>query len=66
MADWDASADRVRRHKERQEAVRAQMKDRAKDRASGFVMPEDHAETAAAGLVKACGGGKQQMQHLAE
>ena len=32
VADWDASADKVRRHKERQEAVRAQMKVRATER----------------------------------
>ena len=29
MADWDATAERSRKHKERQEAVRAQMKERA-------------------------------------
>ena len=58
VADWDASADKVRRHKERQEAVRAQMKERAAERA--FQMPTDGAAP------MACGGGKQQMQEPAE
>lgn len=56
--DWDASADKVRRHKERQDAVRAQMKERAADRA--FQMPTD------ATPPMACGGGRQQMQEPAE
>lgn len=55
MADWEASAERSRKHKERQEAVRAQMKDRAKDRAG---VPD-------LGPI-ACGGGKEQMQEPAE
>jgi anaerobic magnesium-protoporphyrin IX monomethyl ester cyclase len=33
VEDWDAAADRARRHKERQEALRAQGKARASDRA---------------------------------
>ena len=58
VADWDASADKVRKHKERQEAVRAQMKERAVERS--FQMPEG------ASAPMACGGGKQQMQEPAE
>jgi anaerobic magnesium-protoporphyrin IX monomethyl ester cyclase len=54
VADWEAAADRSRKHRERQEAVRMQMKDRAADRA-GFRMPEG----AVAAL--ACGGGQEQM-----
>jgi anaerobic magnesium-protoporphyrin IX monomethyl ester cyclase len=54
MADWEASAERSRKHKERQAAVRAQMKDRAKDRGVPDLAP------------MACGGGKEQMQEPAE
>lgn len=43
-----------RKHKERQEAVRTQMKDRAKDRAVPDLTP------------MACGGSRQQMQEPAE
>ncbi len=56
VADWDASADKVRRHKERQEAVRAQMKERATERS--FQMPE--------GAPMACGGSKAQLREPAE
>jgi anaerobic magnesium-protoporphyrin IX monomethyl ester cyclase len=59
MADWEASAEKSRKHKERQEAVRAQMKERATERAEGFRMPNG-AE------VMACGGGQGQMQEPAE
>ncbi|WP_103255772.1 magnesium-protoporphyrin IX monomethyl ester anaerobic oxidative cyclase [Tabrizicola aquatica] len=58
MADWDATAERSRKHKERQEAVRAQMKERAKDRA----FPEGVPNLAP----MACGGGREQMQEPAE
>ena len=54
MADWDATAERSRKHKERQEAVRAQMLERAKDRAVPDLGP------------MACGGGREQMQEPAE
>jgi anaerobic magnesium-protoporphyrin IX monomethyl ester cyclase len=54
MEDWDAIAERSRKHKERQEAVRAQMKERAKDRAVPDLTP------------MACGGGREQMQEPAE
>ena len=54
MADWDATAERSRKHKERQEAVRAQMKARAKDRAVPDLSP------------MACGGGTAQMREPAE
>ncbi|MDP3194933.1 magnesium-protoporphyrin IX monomethyl ester anaerobic oxidative cyclase [Tabrizicola sp.] len=54
MADWDATAERSRKHKERQEAVRAQMQERAKDRAAPDLGP------------MACGGGREQMQEPAE
>ncbi len=63
VADWDASADKVRKHKERQEAVRAQMKERATERSqqlSDFKMPNG------AAAPMACGGGKEQMQEPAE
>jgi anaerobic magnesium-protoporphyrin IX monomethyl ester cyclase len=59
MADWEATAERSRKHKERQEAVRAQMKDRAETRRKDFVLPSD-------GPAMACGGGRQQMQEPAE
>jgi anaerobic magnesium-protoporphyrin IX monomethyl ester cyclase len=52
-ADWDAAAERSRKHKERQEAVRAQMKERAKDRAVPDLSPMP------------CGGGQQQMREPA-
>jgi anaerobic magnesium-protoporphyrin IX monomethyl ester cyclase len=55
MADWEASADRAAKARERREAVKAQMKDRAADRAQGFRMPNG-AE------VMACGGGREQME----
>jgi len=57
MADWEASADKARKHRERQEAVRAQMKERAEER-KGFRMPDEN--------VMACGGGPQQMVEPAE
>jgi anaerobic magnesium-protoporphyrin IX monomethyl ester cyclase len=59
MADWDATAEKSRKHKERQEAVRAQMKDRAAERSADFKMPNG-------AQVMACGGGQQQMQEPAE
>jgi anaerobic magnesium-protoporphyrin IX monomethyl ester cyclase len=61
MQDWDATADRAARARERQLAVRAQTKERAAERAAGaFQLPSD------AGSVMACGGGKQQMREPAE
>ena len=51
MADWEASADKARRHKERQEALRAQGKTRALERNEARVM--------------ACGGGTEQMPDAA-
>jgi anaerobic magnesium-protoporphyrin IX monomethyl ester cyclase len=59
MADWEASAEKSRKHKERQEAVRAQMKDRAAERSAKVPMPNG-AEA------RACGGGTQQMPEPAE
>ncbi len=47
MADWEASADKARRHKERQEALRAQGKERALERNEA--------------KAKACGGSTEQM-----
>ncbi len=47
MADWEAAADRSRKHKERQAALKAQGKARAEDRN--------------AAKVSACGGGSEQM-----
>ncbi|KUF11673.1 magnesium-protoporphyrin IX monomethyl ester anaerobic oxidative cyclase [Pseudoponticoccus marisrubri] len=55
LEDWEAAADRAARAAERREAVRAQMKDRATDRAQGFRMPDG-------AQVRACGGGDQQME----
>ncbi len=54
MDDWEASADRAARAAERREAIRAQGKDRAKDRP--FKLPD--------GAIKACGGGTQQMDEI--
>jgi anaerobic magnesium-protoporphyrin IX monomethyl ester cyclase len=48
MADWEASADRAAKAKERRDALREQGKARAEDRDAAQVM--------------ACGGGNQQMQ----
>lgn len=56
MADWDATADRAARARERQLAVRAQTKERAAERAS-FRMPP---------APMACGGSTEQMQEPAE
>ena len=47
MADWEAAADRARKHKERQAALRAQGKDRAHERNEAKAM--------------ACGGSTAQM-----
>jgi len=71
MEDWEAASDRAEKARERREAVTAQLKERAADRAQagdgaaeragapertqGFRMPNG-AE------VKACGGGNQQME----
>lgn len=57
MADWEASADKARKHRERQEAVRAQMKERAEER-KAFRLPDDKVMT--------CGGGTQQLTEPAE
>jgi anaerobic magnesium-protoporphyrin IX monomethyl ester cyclase len=65
VADWDAAAEKSRKHKERQEAVRAQMKERAEER-KAFALPDDAAEGRAAPRVMACGGGTQQMSEPAE
>jgi anaerobic magnesium-protoporphyrin IX monomethyl ester cyclase len=47
MADWEAAADRARKHKERQAALRAQGKDRALERNEAKAM--------------ACGGSTAQL-----
>ena len=59
MADWEASADKAAKAAERRAAVKAQMKDRAVERAEGFKMPNG-------AKVMACGGGTEQMQEPAE
>ena len=59
VADWEAAADRARKHRERQEAVRGQMKERAQTRREGVVLPEG-------AKVMACGGGTEQMREPAE
>jgi anaerobic magnesium-protoporphyrin IX monomethyl ester cyclase len=53
MADWEAAADRAAKAKERREAVKGQMKERAAERA--LKLPDDAAP------VLACGGGTEQM-----
>jgi anaerobic magnesium-protoporphyrin IX monomethyl ester cyclase len=50
MADWEAAADRARKHKERQEALRAQGKDRALERNAAKAM--------------ACGGSTAQLDEF--
>jgi anaerobic magnesium-protoporphyrin IX monomethyl ester cyclase len=55
MADWEAASDRAARARERREAVKAQMKERAVERKDSFRMPNG-AE------VMACGGGREQME----
>ena len=65
VADWEATAERSRKHKERQEAVRSQMKARAAER-SGFVLPNDASEPRVPTGVMACGGGTRQMSEPAE
>jgi anaerobic magnesium-protoporphyrin IX monomethyl ester cyclase len=56
-ADWEAAADRAARAAERREAVRAQGKERAKERALAGV-PENVPDLAP----MACGGGKGQLE----
>jgi len=51
MADWEASADRARKARERREALREQGKARAEDREA----------LKAAVAAKACGGGEEQL-----
>jgi anaerobic magnesium-protoporphyrin IX monomethyl ester cyclase len=59
MADWEASADKAARAAERRAAVKAQMKERAVERAVPDHRPPDL-------QVRACGGGREQMQEPAE
>ena len=75
VADWEAAAERSRKHKERMEAVKAQMKDRADARnAANFVLPDDAIDEfdrpaemhEGQKAVAACGGGKDQMVDAAE
>jgi anaerobic magnesium-protoporphyrin IX monomethyl ester cyclase len=54
MADWEALADKAARASERRAAVKAQMKERAVERAVPDLGP------------MACGGGREQMQEPAE
>lgn len=63
LADWEAAADRAARAAERREAVRAQGKARAADRAA-LKMPDDFDQTGTQHMaaVKACGGGDLQME----
>lgn len=56
MEDWDATADKAARARERQMAVRAQTKARAAERAG---IPD-------LGVAMACGGGRHQMEEPAE
>ena len=57
MADWDATADKAARARERQAALRAQGKERAAER-NGFKLPD--------AAPMACGGGREQMTEPAE
>lgn len=59
MADWEASADKAARAAERRAAVKAQMKERAVERAVPDLGPPDL-------QIRACGGGREQMQEPAE
>ena len=61
MEDWDATADKAARARERQQALRAQGKQRAAERneAKAFRLPEE-------GAPMACGGGTRQMNEPAE
>jgi anaerobic magnesium-protoporphyrin IX monomethyl ester cyclase len=59
MADWEASADKAAKAAERRAAVKAQMKERAVERAVPDLGPPDL-------QVRACGGGREQMQEPAE
>ena len=54
MQDWEAAADRAARAAERREAIRQQGKERAAERRKAFSLPDQE-------MVKACGGGTQQM-----
>lgn len=58
MADWDATADKAARARERQLALRAQGKERAAERNGTFRMPES--------APMACGGGREQIAEPAE
>ena len=55
LEDWEAAADRAARAAERREAIRAQGKARAVERARDFKMPNGAS-------VKACGGGTEQLE----
>ena len=57
LEDWEAAADRAAQAAERRAAVKAQMKDRAADRAQSFKMPNG-AE------IRACGGGSEQLEDV--
>ena len=59
MADWEASADKAARAAERRAAVKAQMKERAVERSVPDLGPPDL-------QIRACGGGREQMQEPAE
>ncbi|MCF6444064.1 magnesium-protoporphyrin IX monomethyl ester anaerobic oxidative cyclase [Nereida sp. MMG025] len=62
MDDWIASADKAAAAAERREAIRAQGKERAKERAFKMPMPLSPAGGQDGAEVKACGGGDQQME----
>ncbi|SIS68509.1 magnesium-protoporphyrin IX monomethyl ester anaerobic oxidative cyclase [Phaeovulum vinaykumarii] len=77
MADWEASADRAKRASERREAVKAQVKARAEERAAQKPeapnLPDDDpfglapmSSEEEAARAMACGGGTKQMTDAAE
>jgi anaerobic magnesium-protoporphyrin IX monomethyl ester cyclase len=62
MADWEAAADRSRKAEERKTALRAQMKDKAADRAASAMACGGGAEQLSEAQLEALSGGARQPQ----
>jgi anaerobic magnesium-protoporphyrin IX monomethyl ester cyclase len=62
MADWEAAADRSRKAEERKAALRAQMKDKAADRAASVMACGGGAEQLSEAQLEALSGGARQPQ----
>ncbi len=62
MADWEAAADRSRKAEERKAALRAQMKDKAADRAASVMACGGGAEQLSEAQLEALAGGARQPQ----